>query len=72
MHIRDAARAVGRVQVHAHRVVRVGGDLVDEQLRAGQGRDGRRDVRLAGGAFPVIASESTPRSANASICGLNR
>ena len=36
MHVDDAARAIGCVQVHAHGIVRLARHFVDEQLRAGQ------------------------------------
>ena len=73
MHVDDAAGAVGRIDMHAHRVIGFARDLVDEQLRAGQRGDGGGDVRFAGGALAGDrCSESTPRSAKASICGLNR
>ena len=51
MHVDDAARAIGRIEVHAHRVIRLARDLVDEQLRAGQRGEGGGNLRFARGAL---------------------
>ena len=50
MHVHDAAGAIRRVEVYAHRVVGFARHLVDEKLRAGQRGDGRGNLGLARGA----------------------
>ena len=72
MHVDDAAGAVGRIDVNAHRVIGFARDLVNEEFRAGQGGNGGGDVLFARGAGAVQGERVRLRSANASIWGLKR